>query len=634
MSRGVVLGIGLALGAVGYLGLAHYVWRYRAAAGGRGLAGFLLGVFLWSTCQAIEVSCRTVASAEIWSGLKYVGIVMLAPGLWSFVTAYTGQSGALRRRTLLLMTIEPVIVLTMLALPQTRELIHYYQPADIQAGELPRAPVAKSGSLFWVHTFYSYGLLLSGIGLLVARLMRISGPYRRQARVITVACILPFIGNVIYNTRPDLTGKVDTTPYLFPITAITLVWGFFRLRLLDLVPMARGAVLDQMLDGVLVLDVYDRVVDANPAGAALLGLRRADLVGREVQDLVPPAARLLAEHRPGGTERGSTALRQSGSALAVDLEMSLSSLADNTGAQTGRLLVLRDVTESVAIQRRMRELLDEQIQLAETLQTSLRPGTLPTMPGVRLAARSVPAGQSSLVSGDFYDVHQAAGGEWAFVLGDVSGKGVHAAVLTSMARYTVRTLSAQGWSPREVLEQLNDALAQPREDERFCTVVYGRVTTPRTEAPQRSEAPQKSEGEGAADGDAEGEGLRIVLALGGHPQPLVRRKDGTVEAVGRPGTVLGLLSQVDVPQTVVRLRPGEVLLAFTDGVTEARRGGEQFGETRLSEVLAQAASGLLGTPGLAAAELVAEAVAERVLDAVRNFALERDDIAVLVLAAA
>jgi len=620
MSRGLVLGIGLALGAVGYLGLAHYVWRYRAAAGGRGLAGFLLGVFLWSTCQAIEVSCRTVEAAELWSGLKYVGIVMLAPGLWSFVTAYTGQSGALQRRTLLLMTIEPVVVLTMLALPQTRELIHYYQPADIDAGELSRAPVPKSGSLFWIHAIYSYGLLLSGIGVLVARLMRISGPYRRQARVITVACILPFIGNVIYNTRPELAGKVDTTPYLFPVTAITLVWGFFRLRLLDLVPMARGAVLDQMVDGVLVLDVYDRVVDANPAGAALLGLRKADLVGREARDLVPQAARLLEDHRPGCTERGSATLRLNGSAVAVDLEMSLSSLADNSGEQTGRLLVLRDVTESVAIQRRMRELLDEQIQIAETLQTSLRPGTLPTVPGVRLAARSVPAGQNSLVSGDFYDVHQAAGDEWAFVLGDVSGKGVHAAVMTSMARYTVRTLSAQGWSPREVLEQLNDALAQPTDDERFCTVVYGRFTGPREDEP-----PGPDGGHG---------GIRIVLALGGHPQPLVRRRDGTVEPVGRPGTVLGLLSQVDVPETVVDLGPGEVLLAFTDGVTEARRGGEQFGEARLSMVLARAASGLLGAPGLAAAELVAEAVAERVLDAVRNFALERDDIAVLVLAAA
>jgi sigma-B regulation protein RsbU (phosphoserine phosphatase) len=239
------------------------------------------------------------------------------------------------------------------------------------------------------------------------------------------------------------------------------------------------------------------------------------------------------------------------------------------------------------------------------------------VPGVRIAARWVPAGGSSgRVSGDFYDVHQALGGDDVFVLGDVAGKGVHAAVVTSMARYTLRTLSAQGWSPGRALEQLNQALLADIEEERFCTVLYGRVA------------------QDPVDVDAGWTpGVRVTLALGGHPQPVVRWLDGSVTAVGQPGTALGLLSRVEIKEETIHLQPGEVLLAYTDGVTEARAGVDQFGEHRLADVLAAAAGGLRGSTGPAAAALVADAVADRVLEMVDEFALQRDDIAVLVVVA-
>ena len=177
-------------------------------------------------------------------------------------------------------------------------------------------------------------------------------------------------------------------------------------------------------------------------------------------------------------------------------------------------------------------------------------------------------------------MHQALGGDHVFVLGDVAGKGVHAAVVTSMARYTVRTLSAQGWSPGRALEQLNQALLADIEEERFCTVLYGRV------------------GQDEADVTLGWRpGVTVTLALGGHPQPLVRWLDGSVTVVGQPGTALGLLNRVEIKEETVHLQPGEVLLAFTDGVTEARTGAEQFGEHRLADVLAAAAGGLRGSSG-------------------------------------
>lgn len=616
MSVSIVLGMAFGVGAAGYLALAWHVWRYRRAAGGHGLVVMALAVFVWTTCYAMELTSDTVAANKVWSGLKFVGIVGIVPGLAWFVDEYIGAR-RLGRRGLALLCVEPLVVLTALAVPAWHDAFHYYDPADVAGGLLDHRPIPIAGPLFWPHALYTWLGVAICVGVLATRLLRIARPYRRQAYAIVAATGLPMLVNVAFNLEVGVVGTVDPTPFAFVLTAVVLFWGFFRLRLLDLVPVARSVVVDQMTDGVVVLDAYGRVVDANPATSTLLGDRRSRVVGRRLDELVPALADALARHIPATTTRDDVVLSGLGG-QRTDLSLTLTSLLDRNGAETGRLAVLRDVTARVRIETELRTLLEQQTRLSETLEASLRPARLPDVPGLRLAARSLPSGTGSQVSGDFYDVHPATGGAWAFVLGDVSGKGVEAAVVTSMARHTVRALSAQGWQPRQVLEQLNTAL-EPGEDlERFCTVVYGRIVA----APATGEAP----GEVA--------GVRLTVCLGGHPAPFVRRADGTVFAVGEPGTVLGLLPEVSVEEVVVDLAPGDVLLAYTDGVTEARHEGVQFGDERLAQVLGATAAGLRGRTGAAAASLVADAVADRVVKEVVEFASERDDVAILVLAVA
>ncbi len=612
MTRELALGMGLAVGGAAYLAMSWYVWRHRAAAGGTSLVVVLLGIFVWTACYAVELSTHTVKTAEVWSALKFIGVVTVPGALWVFVRQYTTRRGVSRRMVALL-CIEPLLVLTLLAVPATRHLIHEYPREDILAGSLPGPPVAHPGPLLWPHAIYSWLLLLTALGLFVARVGRIGAPYRRQAGVVVVASLLPLVGNVAYNLDLRGLGKVDPAPFLFTIFTFVLVWGIFRLHLLDLVPVARGALVAQMVDAVVVLDVDGRIADVNPAAASVLGQARPALIGRYVVDLLPDVEGLLAAHGAGSTTSGELGLRRDGE--RHDYAASISSLTDRGGAEIARLLVLRDVTERVEAERRLRELLDDRTRLADTLQAGLRPRLLPPVPGVRIAARWVPAGGSSgRVSGDFYDVHQTLGGDHAVVLGDVAGKGVHAAVVTSMARYTVRTLSAQGWSPGQVLEQLNQALLSDVDQERFCTLMYGRIA--------------QDPIDDVLDWTP---GVRVTIALGGHPQPLVRWLDGSVTTVGNPGTALGLLPRVEIKEETLALQPGEVLLAYTDGVTEARAGAEQFGEQRLADVVAEAAQELQGARGPAAAALVADAVADRVLAAVEAFSQERDDVALLVL---
>jgi serine phosphatase RsbU (regulator of sigma subunit) len=200
-----------------------------------------------------------------------------------------------------------------------------------------------------------------------------------------------------------------------------------------------------------------------------------------------------------------------------------------------------------------------------------------------------------VVGGDLYDLF-AIEDDWALVVGDVCGKGAEAAALTAMVRYTVRAESLHHHSPCEVLGLVNNAILRQIEDGRFCTALHGRVEI----------------GAGFA---------RITLASAGHPQPLVLRADGRVEAVPCGGPLLGIVPDVVHPDVVVRLDRGETLVCFTDGVTEGRGPTGMYGEARLAELLA------------AAAGEDAAAIADRIVEDVLAFQGGRtqDDLALLVL---
>jgi PAS domain S-box-containing protein len=188
----------------------------------------------------------------------------------------------------------------------------------------------------------------------------------------------------------------------------------------------------------------------------------------------------------------------------------------------------------------------ERSYIARTLQQSLLPPHLPDIPGLDVAARYRPAGEGNQVGGDFYDVFSMGGESWAVVIGDVCGKGADAAALTALVRYTVRALATADKLPSEVLRLLNDAILRQRSDSRFSTVAYARVVPPRA-----------------------GAGARVELASGGHPLPLLVRADGHAEATGRPGTLLGVVPDPTLFDVAVDLGPGDALVLYTDGVTEA-----------------------------------------------------------------
>jgi serine phosphatase RsbU (regulator of sigma subunit)/anti-sigma regulatory factor (Ser/Thr protein kinase) len=199
--------------------------------------------------------------------------------------------------------------------------------------------------------------------------------------------------------------------------------------------------------------------------------------------------------------------------------------------------------------------------IARTLQQALLPPALPTMAGLDIAARYRPMGEGSAVGGDFYDCLKVGRGQWLTVLGDVQGKGVEAATLTSVIHHSLRTIALQETSPAQILRRLNDVILADHRDDRFCTLALARLTL---------------RDDGGVDG---------VLALGGHLPPLVRRRGGGVHPLGIPGTLIGAVEAPQVHDAEFRLDAGDALLLFSDGLSEARRGHEQLSEAGVAELL-------------------------------------------------
>lgn len=239
---------------------------------------------------------------------------------------------------------------------------------------------------------------------------------------------------------------------------------------------------------------------------------------------------------------------------------------------------------------------------ARELQQSLLPGRLATVPGVEVAARYTPAGDGTAPGGDLYDVwplEPTEGDRYAVLVADASGRGVRAAAVTASVRHTARAVSHDRPRPSDVLRRVGDAVRGLDDPEAFCTAAYLVLTPP----------------------SAPGRPALVELALGGAPQPLLRRADGSVEPVGRTGSALGLLPRPELADTVVDLRPGDLLVLHTDGYAALRRADGSVVDRLVEQTLARTATG--DAPALA------RALERAALEA--QGGRPRDDLAVLVL---
>ncbi|MCY0954068.1 PP2C family protein-serine/threonine phosphatase [Streptomyces sp. H27-S2] len=303
------------------------------------------------------------------------------------------------------------------------------------------------------------------------------------------------------------------------------------------------------------------------------------------------------------TEADTATLADLAAMVMSELELRLSALR-----------LVRAERERAEVERVMRQQAEkdkaELAAFASTLQRTLLPPALPAIPGMELACHYFTA-SARAVGGDFYDVFSLGGGRWAFFLGDVCGKGADAAAVTSLTRYTLRAAAWHDPDPVTVLQALNAALLMdPSVGSRFCTAVFGTL-------------------EPAAQG-----GFAVTLGTGGHPpayhlHPADEGSPAHVDAVrAQGGMLIGAVAGARFASHTVHLAPGQALLLYTDGITEARNAkGELFGDDALNDHLTRHAAAC--GPSVSAVTLIDDLAA--LLDTFPDG--PGDDVALLALTA-
>jgi sigma-B regulation protein RsbU (phosphoserine phosphatase) len=322
-----------------------------------------------------------------------------------------------------------------------------------------------------------------------------------------------------------------------------------------------------------------RIVKTNETFRTWTGYSAEELAAKTFADLLTVGGRIYHEthYSPMLSLQGAVReialelVRRDGSRLPVLVNARLDS--DDSGAPQVVRIAVFDATERRKYEiellraKERAEASEERARaLARTLQSSFVPPSVPEVPGLEGAGAYRPAGDGTVVGGDFYDVFPVTSDEWVVVLGDVCGKGPAAAVVTSFVRDSIRVLTVSEPSPARVLAQLNELLLRHGSGNRFCTLVLLRLVR-------------------------QGPCWRAVVSVGGHPPPVVLRRGEEPAFAPFRGFLVGAFAEAAFTEDELMLHPGDGLVLYTDGITEARVGPSLFGDQAVLESLRSSGRG-------------------------------------------
>ncbi len=297
---------------------------------------------------------------------------------------------------------------------------------------------------------------------------------------------------------------------------------------------------------ISVIEDITEIKQAEEAQRFLAETSRALVRTLEVEKMLPEVARLAVLHMADGCviELDGVEVARAGVASGRSVPIPVRGGTAGTITLAGAPPELaEDLALRIGAAVENARLYRTRSAIAQTLQRSLLPPELPVIPGLDTAALYRPSGEGNEVGGDFYDLFSTGEREWFAVMGDVCGKGAEAATVTALARYTIRAAVMRHRSPAGILRWLNAAMLRQRAG-RFVTLACVRL--------------QLDEG-----------AVSVTASCGGHPCPMILRATGLVEELGAHGTVLGVLEDVELADRSARLTPGDALVLYTDGLTEA-----------------------------------------------------------------
>lgn len=331
--------------------LTAYVWQRRTRPGAMWLFLVMCGVVIWAASHTLQMASTSPLSKSLWNRVMYIGILAVPTGWLAFSLAYTGHGEWFRRRAGWFVIVPAATLLVIWTNP-----LHFWFWSGARTLSVDGFMMMETtwASGFWVHALYSYTLLFLGNVLLLRGLLSSPHTYRNQFVVVLIGCLAPWAANVLTIFRLTPFDYLDLTPFAFCITGMSLGWGLYRFRLLDVRPMALDLAVEHMRDCLFVLDDRHRLVDLNNAARSLLRSKQiVEAIGQPVVDLLPGLAGLVDQPSRGDVE----------SVVGIDIYGSPRAYeATRISMQpqgAGWLIVMHDITARQRTEDRLRQVLAE-----------------------------------------------------------------------------------------------------------------------------------------------------------------------------------------------------------------------------------------------------------------------------------
>lgn len=320
------------------LWIAFYGWQRRAEQSALLLSFLSLALTEWLVFYALQISGANLQTKVLFGELKYIGVAG-TPLIWLFFAIRFANP---EKQNLPLgwgIALSVVPVLTGILSATTRWHGWFWSnPQWVQASGFSDFSV-DYGLWYWIHVSYSYGLILAGTILVFRALGRRRGIQRNQAIALIFSVLTPWFGNILYFSGYNPIPYLDLTPFAFTITAALLTWAIIGFRLVELAPIARDLIVDEMKDGMIVIDVRGQVVDFNPAAGAMVGITPSRAIGKPLADILAAWPDLVERYRDVIDTLEEIPLE-----AGRWVELQISALHDRRANFLGRVIVVRDIT--------------------------------------------------------------------------------------------------------------------------------------------------------------------------------------------------------------------------------------------------------------------------------------------------
>lgn len=315
--------------------LLFYALRRRYVSSAWYFIGFTLPTIFWT----LNVGVMALAPPEIgyfWLSIKYIWIAVTPVILLLFVLDYTSRDAWLQKRFIVALFIIPALTQIVVWTNNQHGLMIRDLQFD-QVGILTYTSVVIFGPYYWVHTGYSYILILFSMVLIVTTMLRGSYLYRGQGLLLVAGILAPFIANILLIAK-IAPREIDPIPFALLITGLLLGWSVFRYHMLDLAPVARNIFLDTIPDCMLAIDSQGRVIDINKPMLEMIGTQQNHVIGLPITRVLKPWQDLVENFRD------KTNIKTEISISSRQFDLLIMPLTDHRANMRGRLIVLHDIT--------------------------------------------------------------------------------------------------------------------------------------------------------------------------------------------------------------------------------------------------------------------------------------------------